>query len=73
MRAAAPARGIVPQWTVPLREQTSGLDHLGLGSVGNQQILVRLLPDIYVQTVHPGSRCVSAHLYHSVPWHVFLV
>jgi hypothetical protein len=43
-----------PQWTVPLREQTSGLDHLGLGSVGNQQVLVRLLPDIYVQTVHPG-------------------
>jgi len=44
----------VPLWTAPLREQTSGIDHLGLGSVGTQQILVRLVPDIYVLTLHPG-------------------
>ena len=48
------ASSSIPQWTAPLREQTSGIDHLGLGSVGNQQILVRLVPDIYVLTQHPG-------------------
>ncbi|MFL5796556.1 MAG: hypothetical protein ACJ77A_01320 [Actinomycetota bacterium] len=37
-----------------MREQTSGLDHLGLGSVSNQRILVNLSPDLFVQTVHPG-------------------
>lgn len=48
------ARGPLPQWTTELREQTSGLDHLGLGSVSNQRILVNLSPDLFVQTVHPG-------------------
>lgn len=46
--------GATPQWTTELREQTSGLDHLGLGSVSNVQTLARLVPDLYVLTVHPG-------------------
>ncbi len=44
----------LPQWTRELREQTSGLDHLGLGSVSNQRILANLVPDLFVLTVHPG-------------------
>lgn len=44
----------VPKWTTELREQTSGLDHLGLGSVSNQRILVNLVPDLFVLTAHPA-------------------
>lgn len=44
----------IPRWTTELREHTSGIDHLGLGSVSNQQILARLVPDLFVLTVHPG-------------------
>ena len=44
----------LPQWTRELREQTSGLDHLGLGWVSNQRILANLVPDLFVLTVHPG-------------------
>jgi hypothetical protein len=43
----------LPQWTTELREQTSGLDHLGLGSV-SQGILGNLVPDIFVMTIHPA-------------------
>jgi hypothetical protein len=44
----------VPQWTTELREQRSGLDHLGLASVSNQVILARLVPDLFVLTRRPG-------------------
>jgi hypothetical protein len=42
-----------PQWTTELREQRSGLDHLGLAAVSNQ-ILTNLSPDLFVQTRRPG-------------------
>jgi hypothetical protein len=44
----------LPQWTTELKEQASGLDHLGLGSV-SQGILGNLVPDLFVMTIHPGS------------------
>lgn len=42
-----------PLWTAELRKPTSGLDHLGLGSVSSGQILTRLAPGINVLTTHP--------------------
>ena len=52
----------IPRWTTELREQRSGLDHLGLGSVSNQAILATLAPDLFVLTRRPGYLSFYAFL-----------
>lgn len=42
-----------PAWTAPMYQPTTGMDHLGLASVSQDQILRALSPGINVLTVHP--------------------
>jgi hypothetical protein len=42
-----------PAWTLPMYQPSTGMDHLGLASVSQDQILPALSPGINVLTVHP--------------------
>ena len=44
---------VYPQWIEPYYQPSSGMDHLGLGSVSSDRILASLSPGINVLTVHP--------------------
>jgi hypothetical protein len=44
---------VQPQWIAKMYGGSTGLDHLGLGSVSSNEILPTLAPGINVQTNHP--------------------
>src|SRR5579859_4121469 len=47
------AVNVQPQWIARMYPSKPGRDHLGLGSVSSDQILIALSPGIYVLTIHP--------------------